>query len=294
MTITELRYFEAVCIYKSISRAAEFLHISQPSLSAAIKGLEDEFRVTLFQRRHRGVVPTAEGEALYKSCRELLSSFDDACSMMRELGGGRQTIRIGVPPMIGSLILPRLCGELIAERPDLTLSVTEGGSRELERRLAEGQLDMVFLTHTEELPEWTDSISVADMEVVLCVAEGDALSELGAVSPLDLAESALVLFSSAFYQTELIKKQFSDAGIKPKIILETEQLSTAMSLIESGSAAGFMFKELVGGRRGITTIPLKEKILVKISLARRNDAYLTDAMRALSAFIKGCGGKLTR
>ena len=64
MNINQLKYFDAVCTFQSVSLAAEYLHISQPSLSSAIKELENEFGILLFKRHHRGMVLTPEGETL--------------------------------------------------------------------------------------------------------------------------------------------------------------------------------------------------------------------------------------
>ena len=66
VNLVQLKYFQAVCSYRTVSNAAEYLHISQPSLSCAIKELESEFGVLLFRRHHRGMKLTSEGEVLYK------------------------------------------------------------------------------------------------------------------------------------------------------------------------------------------------------------------------------------
>ena len=64
MNLNQLKYFYAVCEHGSLSDAAEYLYISQPSLSASIKALEKEFGVTLFSRRHQGMELTKEGKEL--------------------------------------------------------------------------------------------------------------------------------------------------------------------------------------------------------------------------------------
>ena len=106
MNLTQLKYFYAVCEYKTISKAAEHLFITQPSLSNAIKELEREFGVTLFVRRYKGIELTKEGETLFKMGKELLTQFEHTEHIMKEMGKERKILRLGIPPMIGSLILP--------------------------------------------------------------------------------------------------------------------------------------------------------------------------------------------
>lgn len=285
MTINDLKYFDAVCVYKSISAAADYLHISQPSLSIAIRGLEDEFGVTLFERRRHGVVLTPGGEALYKRNKDFLQGFVELENMMQDLGNKRKSIRIGVPPMISSLILPYICGKFTKEHPDIRLDVTESGAQELSQRLIEGRIDMVFLPHNSELATELSAVKVASLEVVCCAAQGSDLANRGPISPYDLKDRQLVLFGNSFFQAELIKKQFSEYGVEPRIILQTDQLSTVISMAESGVAAGFLFDELVRRQPRLVQIPLKDKISVDVSLAYKKGTYMSESMKAFRRFI---------
>ena len=93
MNLTQLKYFKAVCIYKTVSAAAEYLHISQPSLSNAIKEMEKEFGVSLFSRCHRGMVLTAEGKILFKMCDDVLERAEEMEKVMNDLGTERKRLR---------------------------------------------------------------------------------------------------------------------------------------------------------------------------------------------------------
>ena len=151
MNLVQLKYFHAVCVYQSVSAAAEYLHISQPSLSNAIKDLEDEFGVTLFFRHHRGMSLTEAGEKLFEMCGDLLSRAETAERVMNELGNKRNLLRLGVPPMIGSLVLPGIYNDFAKNNPALSLEISESGSFELSRRLSDGFLDMIFLPHNKPI-----------------------------------------------------------------------------------------------------------------------------------------------
>lgn len=115
MKLQQLRYFCAACRMRSLSRAAESLHVSQPSVSMAIRELEREFGVSLIARRYQGFALTEEGTALWEMAQSLLRHADHMSSQMQALGQRRRPVRLGVPPMIGTasgfLLRPLACAD---------------------------------------------------------------------------------------------------------------------------------------------------------------------------------------
>ena len=91
MTIAKLQQFLAVCQFQSVSRAAEFLHISQPSVSGTIRDLESEFQINLFRHEGRHLVLTAEGSFLRERAQQLIRQFDELSWQMEDLGNHRDS-----------------------------------------------------------------------------------------------------------------------------------------------------------------------------------------------------------
>ena len=137
MNLTQLKYFQAVCSFRSVSAAAEYLHISQPTLSASVKELENEFGVSLFLRHHKGVTLTVEGEVLYALSRDILDRATYVENKMKELGSGRKTLKLGMPPMIGSMLLSNIYHDFLPQNPDISIEIFEGGYSELTQKLEE-------------------------------------------------------------------------------------------------------------------------------------------------------------
>lgn len=285
MNLTQLRYFKAVCVYQSVSAAAEYLHISQPSLSNAIKELESEFGVALFSRRHRGMILTEAGETLLKMSDDLLYRADRVESVMNELGGERSVLKLGVPPMIGSLILPRIYNEFASSNPDVKLEIFEGGRSELTRQLAEGFLDMAFIPHNRPIEKGFVAERVGSLEIVCCVAKDHPLSEKKEVDAEELRNIPLVLYKNGFYQTEEIKRWFVSSGVVPMILLQTEQLSTVETIISSGIAAGFLFRRLVEKNEKMVPLSVKVPLNIDISLVRKKDSYPFGCMKKFRDYI---------
>ncbi len=285
MNLVQLKYFNAVCIYQSVSAAAEYLHISQPSLSNAIKELEDEFGVTLFFRHHRGMSPTEAGKKLLEMCGDLLFRVENTERVMNELGNKRNNLRLGVPPMIGSLILPGIYNDFAGNNPELSLEISESGSTELSRRLSEGFLDMIFLPHNKPIEKNLVSEKLGTLEIACCVSKEHPLKTKNEVEAAELQDIPLVLYKNGFYQTEEIKRWFSASRILPRILLQTEQLSTIETIISSGAAAGFLFRRLIERNADLHAITLKEPIYAEVSLVRKKDAHSFCYMKAFREYI---------
>ena len=286
MNLTQLKYFKAVCIYKTVSAAAEYLHISQPSLSNAIKEMEKEFGVTLFSRCHRGMVMTTEGEILFKMCEDVLERAEEMEKVMNDLGTERKRLKVGIPPMIGSLYLPHIYSNFLGHNPEISLEITEGGSIELKKLLEEDYVDMIFLTHTKPFESDLSYSTVKRLEIVCAVAENSPVSEYTAVTPQSLENVPIVLFENSFFQTEEIKKWFEVENVKPNILLQTKQLSTMLSMISHNNAAGFMFRELIDTSNDIVPVSLTNPMFVDVSLVWKKDAYLSGSMKKFKEYIK--------
>ena len=286
MNITQLKYFQAVAAYHTVSLAAQHLYISQPSISNAIKALEKEFAVNLFYRRYNGMFLTPEGTKLYNATQELLSRYDEVEHMMHHLGKNTRQLRLGIPPMISSFIFADIYKNFVLKNTDIELVITEKGRYELLDQLNDGLLDVVLLPHTKPFDISISAKKIGTLEIVGCTSKRNPLSEHKAITPKMLENQPLVLFSNTFFQTKTIKKWFAQEGIEPNISIQTEQLSTAQSMIENDIAIGFMFKNLAQKNSYMATASLDPPIFVDISVLRKKDAYTLDGIKKIERYFK--------
>ena len=280
MKLNQLRYFQAVCRTGSIRKATEILHISQPSVSAAIMELEKEFQVQLFQRQSRSLILTEEGRTLLGYADEILGKADEAERIMHMLGSQKKTLRIGIPPMIGSLILPELYKSI---PDDMMLAISENGRKELLEQLRAHQIDAAFLPHNTAVSDMMIGTPVFRMETVFCVSENHPFAGRASVRFEEMADEQLVLFRRDFFHAEIIRDHLSLAGIEPKILAETSQLSTIHTMIRSGMASGFLFRNLAESYSGIVPISLNPPLEIQISLVHSPD---TVPFREFAKFLR--------
>ena len=286
MNITQLKYFHAVATYRTVSLAAQHLYISQPSLSNAIKELEKEFSVNLFYRRYNGMFLTPAGTKLYNFVTDLLARYDEVERLMRTMGKDRKQLRLGIPPMISAFLLGDIYKKFISNHKEIDLSITEKGRYELLDQLNDGLLDAVLIPHNAPLDSDISAKKIGTLEIVCCASKMSPLSQYQTVDAKALAEYPLLLFADTFFQTKTIKNWFENASVEPKILLQTEQLSTAQNMIENNLAVGFMFRKLAQKNPSVAMIPPDPPIYVDISVLRKKDLYAPDCIKELEDYLQ--------
>lgn len=285
MTLDQLRYFRAVCRYNSVSRGAQMLNISQPSVSNAIANLEKEFGVELFVRQNKRLSLTKEGVVAAELAEKLLAQAGEMEQIMEKLSSGDKVLRLGIPPMIGSLVLPVLYSAHFNRYPQLQVQVAEGDSSALKRLLTEDQIDMAFLPHVQPFDSSFCSEPLTELQNVCCVHKEHPFADRKMIRLEELAGEPLVLFKHSFFQTERIEGEFARLGITPNVLLYTEQLSTVQNMVAGKAATGFIFEFLLKSTPELVGIPLEPPMTTQVSLVWRKSRGLTEPMRKLIAYI---------
>lgn len=289
MNLVQLKYFCAVCEFGTLSEAAYHLHVSQPSVSAAVKELESEFGVLLFNRHHSGVQLTLEGRKLLTFACDLIERSQNTIDYMCGLGKDKKDIRLGIPPMIGSLFIPEIFGMFLKENNDIHIEITESGRNVLIDNIMNNVVDIGFLPHDTNFDERFSSAYITKLEVVCCASKDNPLSKTPMADFLTLSHYPVVLFENSFFQTEKIKEKFASQGTSPDILLQTSQLSTMESVVENNLALGFAFRQLIEKNPKLVCVCLDNPLYVDVSLVWKKDKYSFYAMDRLIDFVKNNG-----
>lgn len=151
MTFLQMKYFAKVCEYGSVTKAAKVLHVSQPSISYAIKELEEEYQIELFSRSGNQMIPTRRGELLWKRSDEILKQWDKLEFQMEKYC--RNEIQMGMSPIIKELFGQQILLEFEKTYPEIHIIVTDTNSVEAVEKVQNGELDAALIFWTERPEE---------------------------------------------------------------------------------------------------------------------------------------------
>lgn len=231
MKISQMEYFSCVCRCGSITKAAKELHISQPSVTAAVHELEKELGVNLFLRRNNKIQLTEEGWFVQERIDGILKSMDTLNRDLNDFVGQKNHIRLGVPLQIGSFLLPLLFGKFRQEYPDISLEIEESGAIDIVKKLLDDQLDLAILSVDSSRiwdVEWTH---LYNSEFCFCVSKDHELAKKESVSFREACSCPLVVFQEGFYINERVQQLMKENRVVPDIWMETGQLHTIKNLV---------------------------------------------------------------
>lgn len=260
-----MTYFVAVCKYKTISKAAEEMYVSQPAISSAIKELEEDFGVKLFRRQGNNLVLTEAGNEFLISCEKILNQTEILREKMRNHGSSNVTMKIGVPPMIATLLFPRLYQQLYSRHPKLKLEIFEQGSIWSRKKVSEGAIDLAFAIADNLDDNTMDKHVLFATELVYCVAKSHRLAGKGTITWDDLAEEKIVMMKEDSYQYQQLKDKFAKHNSMPDILLHSSQLATISKFVQEGYAGAFFFEEVAKADDNITYLKVSDPITASIA-----------------------------
>jgi LysR family hydrogen peroxide-inducible transcriptional activator len=234
MTLQELRYLVALAEHGHFGRAARACHVSQPSLSAALKRLEDELGVLLFERGPRGVLATATGERVVSQARRVLRESERLRELAREprepLGG---IVRLGAIPTVGPYLVPRLVQGLREHYPRLELHLQEQQTAVLLSELRQGKVDMAILSP----PVDDHGLARADLyreDFLLATPEGHALAGKDRVHQEEVAGEALLLLDEGHCLRDQVLEVCRSGDSAARELLRGSSLETLRSMVAAG------------------------------------------------------------
>lgn len=225
MDIKQLVYFVAIVEHDfNMSQASKHLHLSQPALSQTIANLEKNENIQVFERSHGRLQNlTATGEVLLAHAKELIEKYDVMMEDLQEESAQlKGNIRIGIPPVVISVVFPEILPKLLAENPKIGFEVKEAGAMELKKDLLLQELPIAVLlkptgldsSTTEEVILTKDTLS-AFMSVTNPLAEKDQLSWS------DLHNQPMAIFDSTYMIHHQLLKKFAGEQIKPQLSLQS-------------------------------------------------------------------------
>lgn len=240
MTLTELKYIVAVARERHFGRAADACFVSQPTLSVAIKKLEDELGTLLFERRSNEVTLTAAGERIVAQAQKVL---DEAAQIKEIAKQGKDPLngplRLGVIYTIGPYLLPSLVRQLLKDAPKMPLLLNENITVKLIELVKNGDIDVGILALP--LPETGLMIQpVYDEPFMVAVPRGHEWSERKAIPSEDLKKETMLLLGTGHcFRDQVLEvcpelSRYSVAAEGMQKTFEGSSLETIRQMVASG------------------------------------------------------------
>jgi DNA-binding transcriptional LysR family regulator len=291
MTLLQMRYFIAVCDHGSLTAAAKALFVTQPALSTAINRVEKEYSLKLFERTSRGLSLTEDGAFLYDRAKELVRMAEIMDKDLLDIASGKMTIRIGVPPMIGSFLFPKVYNLYMKDHPDTSFEIWEEGSLSIRKRIADKSLDLGFAILNDSAHEHYEKERITTTELLYVVNRNNPLSSRQSVTIDDIKDEPLVLFKEGFFQNQLINGMYQAVNRTPNIVLVSSQLSVIRNFVKMDAGAAFLMKDLIEtGDPDIIGIPFKDNIVLSIGLIWSKEAKLHTGAEAFIRALRSMPG----
>ena len=280
LDLRDLRYFEAIAAAGHVGRAARAIHRAQPTLTGAVRRLEERLGTPLFERAGRGIRLTAAGAALYAHSQSLRLAAEDAERAVADVGAGQAgLVRIGLVPTAARFLMPKLCRDFLRDSPGLSFRLIVTTNDEMRASLKAGELD---LTVSLMDPADEDIVSHTIVEDQ-CVVVGRRSHPIfrGKATVGDLTRYGWVLSGRSVATRDWLEHTFRTLGLPPpKVAIETNQLLFLPALIEESELLSFISRRHLAPQSKLREVPFRQTTWQReFALCHRKDAYLSPAAR---------------
>ena len=246
MTLNQLEYFCAVCRYHSITRAAESLFVSQPTISTSIRNLEKEFHLRLFTHGQNRITLTNDGSLFYKKAEYILHRAHEMYTDFSDKDTNKAPLRIGITSTPSALLLPSFAMEFEAI----------------------ANLDFYNLDNY-------DYHTVIEDTYVYCVDKNHHLAKEPSVSFETLKEEPIILFNTDSVQSHTVITGFRSEGATPHIKMYCSQLTTVLNCLSAGNCGAFL-SSAMPLPENIVKIPVEPRISNQFGLLWKKGVFITD------------------
>jgi len=238
MELRQLQYALHIAAERNFSRAAEKLHIAQPSLSQQLSKLEKELGVMLFQRNTSTVELTHAGAKFVEQAQIIMDGVEllrQEMSDISELRTGR--VVVGSMPITGAHLLPHVLPVFKEKYPEVDITLLEDSSMNLEKLTAGGQTDLSLLSLPLEVPSLAYEI-LGEERIDLAVPSGHPLAGRAAsgvrTSLTELQDEAFIVLKEGQGFRKMTMELCMNAGFMPRIVFESNNMETVQSLVATG------------------------------------------------------------
>ncbi len=282
MDLRALRYFIEVVRQKNFTRAAEILHVTQPTLSKMIRQLEDELQFELLVRGNRSVWTTDVGQLLFDRGSQILQMVGAVKDEMAELKGlTRGELKLGLTPMISSALFPAVLRAFRARYPHIALTVVECGSKRMAQAITSGEIELGMMAEPVDQGLFeTQRIYVG--EIGLAVHADSAWAQRSEVALSELAHENFLMPTEDFALPDMVRARCREIGFTPVEVGHSAQWDLMQTMVETGMGVAVLTREVckLFDHSKVVTVRLTPSMPIHMDLGWRRGSRLSYAARA--------------
>ena len=284
MELRNIKSFIEVADYKSFTKASEHSYLTQPSLSKAVKKIEEELHVQLFDRSTKQLQLTDAGQIVYQQGQKILANLSELDILLDELKNivaGK--IKIGIPPLIGMLFFPDIASKFHEKHPKVSLNLVELGAKSVGKLVTDGMLDLGIIV----MPENDDKFNIYPFfedEFVLFLYDDHPLSQREFVMLEDLKDEMFILFSESFTLHDYVIQACEQKGFTPAVSYQSSQWDLIVELVSSKLGITLLPKIIFEKQSNdnVKIIPIENSTLRwRLGIITKKGAYHSLSLREL-------------
>lgn len=294
MTLRHLRVFLAVYQTQNVTRAAERLHMTQPTVTRAVQELERYYGVRLFERINRRLYITQSGRQLYARAVHIVGSFD---RMEKELKNWDEfgLLRIGATPTLASVLLPKTLMTFEKKHPKLRVRCSVENGTHLQEALADDRLDFALI-EGEVAAEHLHAEPFSEDRLILLLPPDDPRRNAPALTLRELAESPLLLREKGSMGRSFLDRVFAAHDLPLEPLIESISTHAIIQAVHAGLGISFLPQRLI--RHSVESGFVATRAVDDEPFVRRNfavwheDKFLTRSARELLEDFRRCSADL--
>ena len=286
MTLIQMRYFYEVCQWQNLTKAAEHLHVSQPTISVAMQTLETETGLNLFQREGRKILITHDGSKLLGKVKHILDQMDQLDEEIQDMAHNRNHIRMAMPLQLGTRFLPQVLGDFQREHPEIRLDIIETGGISALHMVEDEKLDIALTNYETGFSQKLIYQKLFTCECCFVTHPDHPLAGKTSVSMADFADEPLAMLDSSFFVYRMVHDIYAKANHKLKVIHYSPYLHTIKNLVKNGLASTFLTRQAVLPDDHLVLIPLEVPFYINSGIVTKKGRQVYDDERMLMAYLK--------
>jgi LysR family hydrogen peroxide-inducible transcriptional activator len=293
MEFRQLLYTIQIAAERNFSRAAEKLHIAQPSLSQQLSKLEKELGVLLFKRSTNSVELTYAGSVFVDIAQQIVDMTDQLRREMEDIADMRKgRLVVGSLPMTGAHVLPHVLPVFREAYPDIEIVLIEESTKRLEQLTASGGTDVSLLSLPLVEPSLA-YIPVLEEEICLAVPPDHHLAQpeykQKSIPVTMLRGEPFILLKKGQGFRAIAHDLCQTAGFEPRVVFESGNIETVQSLVAAGMGIAFLPKMMTRSDwkgPAPTYLTLEGRPTRTLVIAYRKGRYLSNAAEAFISIFR--------